>query len=158
VLFGFLALYFVDVVGVSAATAVLAVTVWTVAGLVGDFLVIPVLERVRSLSYLRGTAAVMSIAFTVFLLVAPLGIKLVLLGLIGLLKSGWYAILEARLYSTLPGKAGTALAASNVAGLIGSLIPLGLGAIAEAAGLKAMMWFLLAGPVMLFVALPREKQ
>ena len=96
-------------------------------------------------------------AFALFLLAAPLGIKLALLGLIGLLKSGWYAILEARLFSSLPGQAGTALAVSNVAGLVGSLIPLGLGAVAEAAGLKVMMWLLLAGPVMLLLLLPRER-
>jgi FSR family fosmidomycin resistance protein-like MFS transporter len=156
VLFGFLALYFVDVAGVSAAEAVPAVTLWTCSGLLGDFLVIPVLERVPALPYIRGTAAVMTAAFTLFLLAGPLGIKLVLLGLIGLLKSGWYAILEARLYSSLPGRAGTALAVSNVAGLVGSLIPLGLGAVAEAAGLKVMMWLLLAGPLMMLLLLPRE--
>ena len=157
VLFGFLALYFVDVVGVPAVEAVLALTLWTVSGLVGDFLVIPILERVPALPYLRATAVAMITAFALFLLAAPLGIKLALLGLIGLLKSGWYAILEARLFSSLPGQAGTALAVSNVAGLVGSLIPLGLGAVAEAAGLKVMMWLLLAGPVMLLLLLPRER-
>jgi FSR family fosmidomycin resistance protein-like MFS transporter len=157
VLFGFLALYFVDVVAVPAADAILAVTLWTVTGLVGDFLVIPVLERVPAPRYLRATAAAMIVAFTLFLLATPLGIKLALLGLIGLLKSGWYAILEARLFASLPGQAGTALAVSNVAGLVGSLIPLGLGAVAEAAGLKVMMWLLLAGPVLILLLLPRER-
>lgn len=156
VLFGFLALYFVDVVGVPPAEAVLAVTLWTASGLVGDFLVIPILERLPALPYLRATAVAMIAAFALFLLAAPVGIKLALLGLVGLLKSGWYAILEARLFSSLPGQAGTALAVSNVAGLVGSLIPLGLAAVAEAAGLKVMMWLLLAGPVMLLLLLPRE--
>ena len=52
VLLGFLALYFVDVVGVTPAQAGLAVAVWTGVGLLGDFLLIPLLERVRGLSYL----------------------------------------------------------------------------------------------------------
>jgi FSR family fosmidomycin resistance protein-like MFS transporter len=158
VLFGFLALYFVDIVGVPVEEAMLAVTLWTIAGLIGDFLVIPLLERIPALPYLRASAAVMVGAFTAFLVPSPLAMRLGLLGLLGLLKSGWYAILEARLYASLPGKGGTALAVSNVAGLVGSLIPLGLGAIAQAAGLKVMMWFLLAGPVMLLVGLPREKR
>ena len=53
VLFGFLALYFVEVAAVSPATAALAVTVWTAAEAIGDFLVIPLLERVDGLRWIR---------------------------------------------------------------------------------------------------------
>jgi MFS transporter, FSR family, fosmidomycin resistance protein len=157
VLFGFLALYFVDVVGVSTGIAALAVTAWTVAGLLGDMLVIPLLERVRALPWLRASAAATIVVFPAFLLAAPLGIKLALLGGLGISKSGWYASLEARLYASLPGRGGTALALGNVAGLAGGLLPLGLGALAEAFGLQVMMWFLVAGPIALLVFLPREK-
>jgi len=41
ILYGFLALYFVDVVRVSPAFAALGVAVWTGLGLLGDFLLIP---------------------------------------------------------------------------------------------------------------------
>ncbi|HEX7541981.1 MAG TPA: MFS transporter, partial [Anaerolineales bacterium] len=46
VLYGFLALYFVDVAGFTASKAALAVAVWTGFSLLGDFLLIPLLEKV----------------------------------------------------------------------------------------------------------------
>ena len=80
VLYGFLALYFVDVVGVEAGRAGLAVAVWTGVGLVGDLLMIPLLERVRGLPYLRVSAALVLITFPAFLLAGPFALKLALLG------------------------------------------------------------------------------
>jgi FSR family fosmidomycin resistance protein-like MFS transporter len=156
VLYSFLALYFVDVVGVTAEQAGLAVAVWTGVGLLGDFLLIPLLERVRGLSYLRLSAALTLILFPTFLLISPIGIKLILLGGLGLLNAGWYAILKAQLYSSMPGQSGTALAVYNVAGLAGSLIPLGLGIVAQQTDLGVTMWLLLAGPVELLIGLPRR--
>jgi MFS transporter, FSR family, fosmidomycin resistance protein len=47
ILGSFLALYFVDVVGLPTTQATFAVSVWLGVGLVGDFLLIPLLERVR---------------------------------------------------------------------------------------------------------------
>lgn len=155
VLYSLLALYFVDEVGVSAESAGLAVAVWTGVGLTSDFLLIPLLERVRGLDYLRISAALMLVVYPAFLLIPGLGLKLILLGLLGLLNAGWYAILKAQLYTAMPGQSGTSLAVNNISGLFGSLIPLGLGLIAQAAGLGAAMWFLLAGPVVLLVGLPR---
>jgi FSR family fosmidomycin resistance protein-like MFS transporter len=72
------------------------------------------------------------------------------------LRAGWYAILQARLYAVLPGQSGIAVAVSALAGLGGGLIPLGLGVLAEAAGLRAAMWLLMAAPLALLVALPRR--
>jgi FSR family fosmidomycin resistance protein-like MFS transporter len=156
VLLGYLALYFVDVVGVTPQTAALAVTVWTVVGLVGDFLMIPLLERVRGLSYLRISAAVQLLLFPVFLLVPDFWVKLVMLGLLGLFNAGWYSILQGNLYSSMPGKSGTVMTLTNVFGLVGGLLPLGLGLFADNYGLDLMMWWLLAGPVALVVGLPRR--
>ncbi len=157
VLYGLLALYFVDVVGVSAGQAALAVAIWTVVGLAGDFLLIPLLEKVRGLSYLRVSAAIMTVLFPAFLLVPPLAGKLVILGALGFLNSGWYAILQAQLYGSLPGRSGTALAVGNAGGLIGGFVPLALGVFAQAAGLHVAMWALLAGPVALLIGIPRSK-
>lgn len=157
VLFGYLALYFVDVCGATVAQAALAVTVWTVVGLAGDLLVIPLLERVEGVAYLRASAAAMALLFPGFLLARPLELKLVLLGAMGLLNSGWYSVLQAGLYAALPRRAGTAMAAGNLAGLAGSLVPAGLGLVAEAAGLQWAMWLLLAGPLALLVGLPRSR-
>ncbi len=93
VLLGFLALYMVDVIGVSPALAGIAVAIWSGAGLLGDALLVPLLERVRGLVYLRYSAAVMFVLFTAFLSLPGVAIKLVLLALLGLFNAGWYAIL-----------------------------------------------------------------
>jgi len=156
ILLGFLALYLVDVVGVTPAQAGLAVAVWTGVGLLGDFLLIPLLERIPGLVYLRYSALLELILFGGFLL-TPLWVgKLALLALLGFFNSGWYAILKARLYATLPGESGIALALNNLAGLAGALIPLGLGWVAQRYNLQVSMWLLLLGPVALLVGLPRS--
>jgi MFS transporter, FSR family, fosmidomycin resistance protein len=157
VLRGFLALYLVDVAGAGEARAALAVVVWTWVGLAGDFLLLPLLERVRGLSYLRVSTAVVAVLFPVLLLAEGFATKLALLGLLGFANAGWYAILKAKLYEELPGRSGTALTLSNVFGLAGGLVPLALGAFAQRHGLGAMMWLLASGPLALFIGLlPRR--
>jgi FSR family fosmidomycin resistance protein-like MFS transporter len=155
ILFGFLALYFANEVGVEPETAALAVTLWLVVGLVGDFLLIPLVERVRGLSYLRFSASLILLLYPSFLLVPELWMKLVLLGFIGLFNAGWYAILKGNLYSSMPGRSGTVIAVGNVAGLIGSLFPLAIGYLAEAVGLASTMWLLMLGPIALVLGIPR---
>ncbi len=157
ILLGYLALYFVDVARVSAAEAGLAVAVWTGAGLLGDFLLIPLLSRVLGLRYLRGSVLVELVVFPAFLLAPGFIPKLVLLALLGLFNAGWYAILQGQLYSAMPGRSGTVLTVRNAAGLIGSLIPLTLGLAAARFGLGATMWLLLLGPLALLLGLPRRK-
>ena len=153
VLRGFLALYFVDVVGAGEARAALAVVVWTWVGLAGDFLLLPLLERVRGLSYLRVSTSVVAVLFPALLLADGFASKLVLLGLLGFANAGWYAILKAQLYEELPGRSGTAMTLGNVFGIVGGLVPLALGAFAEEFGLGAMMWLLAAGPLALVTGL-----
>jgi FSR family fosmidomycin resistance protein-like MFS transporter len=160
VLRGFLALYFVDVAGASEGTSALAVVAWTCAVLAGDVLLIPVLERLRGLSYLRVSTAFVLVLFPAFLLAEELLTKFVLLGLLGLASAGWYAILKARLYAELPERSGTAMTLGNLFGLVGDFAPLALGAFAQRFGLEAMMWLLLFGPVALLAGLltaPHEK-
>lgn len=157
VLFGLLALYMVDIVGVSPAEASLAVVVWTGVGLLGDLLIIPLLERVNSLIYLRFSALVLLVLFPLFLWVDQWSLKLILLGLMGLFNAGWYAILQGKLYDTLGEQSGAVLIVGNAAGLFGASLPLLLGAIAQSQGLEAAMWCLLAGPFALLIALPRGR-
>lgn len=158
ILGGFLALYFVYVVGVTKAQAALAVTVWTGVGLLGDLLLIPLLERVRGLDYLRCSALLVLFLFPAFLLVPSVAAKLVILGLLGFFNAGWYSILQGRLYSAMPGQSSTVMTVGNVFGLIGSLIPLGLGLVADRYGLGTTMWLLLLGPVTLLIGIPRTRQ
>ena len=156
VLFSFLALYFVDVVGVSDELAGIAILTWTGVGLIGDFLLIPLLERVPGLTYLRVSVVAELLLYPAFLLVDDLLPKLVILGVIGLFNAGWYSILSGRLYSTLPGQSGVALTVGNVAGLFGSLIRPAIGVVATAIGLQNAMWLVLLGPIALLIGLPRK--
>jgi MFS transporter, FSR family, fosmidomycin resistance protein len=150
-------LYFVDVAKVTPEQAGLAVAVWSGVGLLGDFLLIPLLERIKGLYYLRWSAVIVLVLYPAFLLVPGLIPKLVILGLLGFFNAGWYAILQGKLYSEMPGQSGTVTTISNVTGLIGSLIPLGLGIAAEHWGIGAAMWLLLAGPIAMVIGLPRRK-
>ncbi|MGH9902836.1 MAG: MFS transporter, partial [Pyrinomonadaceae bacterium] len=153
VLRGFLALYFVDVVQVSGSEAALAVLVWTCVGLPGDVLLIPMLERVSGVRYLRWSVRAVLLLFPAFLLAPGFGLKLVVLGLLGFANAGWYSILKARLYSAMPGQSGAVLALSNVFGIASGLVPLALGAFAGRYGLGPTMWLLLAGPLALLIGL-----
>jgi FSR family fosmidomycin resistance protein-like MFS transporter len=69
---------------------------------------------------------------------------------------GWYAILKANLFSSMPGQSGTAQALGSVSGIIGKLIPLGIGLAAQVYGLQTAMWLLMAGPIGLLIGLPRR--
>ena len=150
---GFLALYFVDVVGVSLSEATFAVFVWTLVGLPGDFLIIPLLERVRGLSYLRVSTCCVLVLFPAFLLVPGMTAKLFALGLLGLANAGWYSILKAQLYREMEGRSGTVMTLQNFSGIINSTALLLLGAFAQRFGLLTMLWLLLVGPVVLLAGL-----
>ena len=152
---GFIALYFADVVGLADSRAALTVAVWVGVGLAGDLLVIPLLERVRGLSYLRASAAAVALVFPAFLLAPGVAPKLALLGLLGVLNAGWYSILKAQLYAALPGRSGAVMTLNSAAGLLSGLVPGALGLFAEAFGLAAMMWLLLAGPLSLLALISR---
>ena len=155
---GFIALYFVDVVGVAEGRAALAVAVWTGVGLAGDLLIIPLLERVRGLAYLRWSALAALVLLHAFLLSPGVAPKLFVLALLGLGNSGWYAILQAQLYAAMPGRSSTAVSLHSTAGIVGGLIPLALGLFAERFGLSAMMWLLLASPLSLLALIPRGQK
>jgi len=156
VLYGFLPLYFVDVVGFTPVEAAASVAVWTGVGLLGDFLIIPLLERVKGLDYLRWSVLLELILFPAFLLVSISWLKLVIVGALGFFNAGWYAILKANMFSAMQGQSGVAQALDNVSGLFGKLLPLGIGLAAQAFGLGPAMWLILAGPLALLVGLPRR--
>jgi FSR family fosmidomycin resistance protein-like MFS transporter len=133
ILYGYLALYFVDVVGLTPTNAAFAVVVWAVVGLLGDLLLIPLLERVDGLAYLRVSVLAEQLLFPVFLVHPNFYFKLVTLGLIGLFNAGWYAFLKGRLYSSMPGQSGSVMAINQVGGLAASFLPFGIGRTARPA-------------------------
>jgi MFS transporter, FSR family, fosmidomycin resistance protein len=158
VLLGYLALYFVDVVGLSSGEAAAAVAVWTIVGLVGDFALIFLLERVKGLAYLRYSAALELVLYVAFLLMPGLLPKLVILGLLGFFNAGWYSVLRGELYSAMPGQSATVMTLDNIVGIVAGFLPFALGLIADRFGLEAAMWCLLAGPIALLIGLPRRSK
>ena len=155
ILHGFLALYFVDVVGANNTQASFAVTIWLGVGLLGDFLLIPLLERVRGLNYLRFSALIVLCLYPTFLVVPNINIKLVILGFLGFFNAGWYSILQGQLYTAMQGQSGTVMTLNNCFGLVGGLIPLALGLVAQQYGLHHTMWVLLVAPIALLIGLFR---
>jgi FSR family fosmidomycin resistance protein-like MFS transporter len=158
VLLSFLALYLVDSAGASLAASSVAIAIWAGMGLAGDALLILVLRRFDGLRYLRLSAAVMTLLLVAFLLTPSFPAQVAILGFMGFFQAGWYAIPQARLYATLPGQSGTAVAVSSASGLVTSFVPAGLGAVAAFYGIDAVLWLLLAGPVAFVLWLPRRQE
>jgi FSR family fosmidomycin resistance protein-like MFS transporter len=156
VLMAFLALYFVDAVGTSAAVGGLAVAVWTGAGLVGSAAMLPLLRRVDGLRYLRVSAVATGVLFVAFLLVPAVEAKLALVAAIAIVNAGWYPVLQARLYGALDGASGLVLTVGALFPL-NAVLPLGIAALAEQWGLGTALWPLLAAPVALLLLVPRRR-
>jgi FSR family fosmidomycin resistance protein-like MFS transporter len=124
-------------------------------GFLGSLLLIPFLERVPGLPYVRISAALEMALFPAFLLVPGVVPKLTLLGLVALVNAGWYPVLQGQLYSAMPDQSGTVMALGAIFSLVGALIPLALGLVAQRFGLTAALWFILLAPLALLAGLPR---
>ena len=153
VLTGYLALYFVDVLGEPPWIGALVVGVRIASGLAGDVLTVHLLERVSGVGYVKATAARAMLAFPAFLLVPGAGPKLVAIAVLSLLTAGWYPVLQARLYESLPGQSGAQLAIGNVFRIAAAPVPLLIGLVAARLGLGAALWIFAASPVLLTVLL-----
>ena len=143
----FLTLYMVDVAGVTETSAALVLAVWIGAGLIGDLILIPLLERVRPLRFLRVSVVVVLLIYPAFLLASTLPIKLLMVSVLGFATASWYPILQSRAYASLPERSGTVVALGNLFGIVAAILPLGLALLAENWGLGFSMWLLLIGPV-----------
>ena len=142
-------LYFHDVAGVGLPAASAAVTGATVAGLIGNFTLVPLLERVGGVRVLRVSAVVALISYTALLLIPTVWLKYVLIAVINLSTAGWYAVLRAKCYEVLPGQSGVVVSVTSLANISSLFVPLLLGGIADAFGLQAAMWLLIIGPIAL---------
>lgn len=157
ILLSFLALYLVDVVQVSESQAAFGVTVWVGVGLVGDFALIFLLERVSGLTYLRWSVMAETGLYALFLIVPSYEAKLLVLAVLGFFNAGWYSILKGQLYSAMHGQSGAVMAVGTVTGMFGSLLPVMIGILADTFGLNAAMWALIVGPLVIWVGLPRGR-
>jgi FSR family fosmidomycin resistance protein-like MFS transporter len=157
VLFSYLALYFVDVGRVTETQAGIAVTAWLALGLITDFLFIPFIDRQQdSMKFLRITAFMEVFAFAIFLLTPGFIPKLVIVVFVNLLNTGWYAILQGRLYSSLPGQSASIMAIGSVTAPLAKFFPFIIGFLADQFGLQTAMWILILGPIALLIGLPRR--
>jgi len=152
----YIALYFVDVVGFSAAGAGVAVGAWTIAALLGAMALLRLLARIPGIRYLRASALVATALFPAFLLVHAPWAKVALLTALAAVTAGWYSVPNARLYDELPGKSGIAVSLSSVAGVVGAFLPLGVAFLAAHAGLDAALWICLLAPAALLALVPRR--
>lgn len=159
VLLGYLALYFVDVVQVSETQAGIAVTLWLALGMFSEFLFIPFIDKQPdSVKFLRRTAVLELIAFSVFLLVPGFVPKLMAVIFVNIFNTGWYSVLQGRLYSVLPGQSASLMAIGSVTAPLAKLLPFLVGLLADGFGLGAAIWLLCLGPIALIIGLPRNTQ
>lgn len=149
VLLAYIALYFVDVAGLSPVAAGAVVMGWTLAGLAGDALLLPILARFSGLLHLRVTAVLALVAYPALLLVPSPAAKVALLAAVGVLHAGWYAIPQGRLFTELGDSSATAIAISSAGAAGGSLLPLAIGLVAARWGLGAALWVPLLAPLAL---------
>jgi MFS transporter, FSR family, fosmidomycin resistance protein len=157
VLFSYLALYFVDVARATEAQAGIAVTIWLAMGLITDFLFIPFIDRQKdSIRFLRMTAVMELFAFAVFLLMPGFIPKLIVVIAVNLFNTGWYPILQGRLYSSLPGQSASIMAIGSVTAPLAKFFPFLIGFLADQFGLQSAMWILILGPIALIIGLPRR--
>ena len=154
VLYGFLAVYLVEVADLTVKQAAGAVALWAATGLIGDWALLRILKHVSSTRYLRLTAMVMLVALPAFLLAHGTA-KFVLIAVIGALSAGWYALPQAGLYGEFPGRSGTAVAVSNAATLVAGIFPFLMGVAADRFGLEAALWAVLGGPIAVLALIPR---
>jgi FSR family fosmidomycin resistance protein-like MFS transporter len=159
VFLGFLALYFVDVVGVTEAQAGIAVTIWLVLGMLTDFLFISFVDRQpESIKFMRVTAILEVFALAIFLLIPGFVPKLVAIIFVNISNTGWYPILKGRLFSALPGQSASLMAIESVIAPLGKLFPFLVGLLADQFGLATAIWLLLLGPIALIIVLPSRSQ
>jgi MFS transporter, FSR family, fosmidomycin resistance protein len=149
-------LYFHDVAGVSLAGASAVVAWMSIAGLVGSFALVPLIEKVNGLKLLRVTALMVLAAYAAYLLIPNVWVKIGLVGAISFLTASWFPTLRARSYQAFAGKSGVVMAVSSVLNISTLIVPFVLGWLADALGLQWAMWLLALGPVALLVWVPRN--
>jgi FSR family fosmidomycin resistance protein-like MFS transporter len=154
VLTGYIGIYLVDVVGASPAEAAVAVAVRLGAGLAGDALFVVVSRRVSGLAALRVSATTAVVLYPAFLLVPWFPAKLTILAVLSLTTACWYPVIQAGLYTCLPGRSGIAVFLSSAAALVGAVGPLAVGFVAQQAGLTWALALLGAAPLAVLAILP----
>lgn len=148
---GFLALYFTETQGFSAAQAGLVMSVYIASSLAADFLVIYLLDRIPGRRLVRITSAIMLFAYPLFLLAPWIWLKLALLLLMPFCHMGWYPVLEGSAYAEIPGRSATVKVVGSLGGLLAAGLVFLVSAAAQTFSLSTAMWLLLLGPLALVI-------
>jgi MFS transporter, FSR family, fosmidomycin resistance protein len=111
-------------------------------------------RRVRGPAALRVSAMTAVVLYPAFLLVPWLPAKLAILAVLSLTTACWYPVVQAGLYTCLPGRSGIAVFLSSAAALVGAVGPLAVGFVAQQAGLTWALALLGAAPLAVLAILP----
>jgi FSR family fosmidomycin resistance protein-like MFS transporter len=105
---------------------------------------------------LRASVATAAVLYPALLLVPGLWPKLLLLAILTIVTAPWYPVLQAQLYRSLPGQSGVAVSLSSAATLLGGLVPLTVGFLAQRFGLSWALASLAVAPLCLLGGLWRR--
>jgi FSR family fosmidomycin resistance protein-like MFS transporter len=149
-------LYFANVAGLNAIHTSLVLSAMMVGSVVGDMIVVPLLEFVRGRKLVRISAWVTLLLLTAFLLLPGVWIKIGLAILLRITTLGWYAILKAEAYAAVPGRPGAVNALNSFSGVISAALVWLVGLTAQHWGLANAMWLLALAPLALLVFVPKH--
>ena len=156
VFFGYVAVFLVDVDGLSPATAAMSALLWIMGFLAGQLLLMRALPRSDGRKLIRLSAATTLPALALWLSTSALPLRLALLPALGLLASPWYPILQGQAYAALPGRPATVAALTSLVGSLGGLLAAAVGVVAGRAGLVGGMTLLALGPLALAALTPHQ--
>lgn len=154
----YLPLYFTDVLGTPLAQTSLLMSLFLLAGLISDIILVPLLERFPGRSVVRLSAGAVAVLYFSWLLAPWFWLKVILVFVIKLTTLGWYSVLQGEAYAALPGRSGTVMALNSLGGLLGGILIGLVGFAAERLGLSLAMWLLLAGPLVLICFVPLRER
>jgi len=155
VLTGYVGIYLVDVAHASPAKAAIGVAIRLGAGLAGDAAFVALSRWAAGPGVLRVSAVAACVLYPAFLLVPWLPARLAILAVLSFATACWYPVIQAGLYTSLPGQSGVAVFFSSAAGLLGAAGPLAVGFIAQRAGLTWALAGLTVAPMLVLVIAPR---
>jgi len=155
VLTGYVGIYLVDVAHASPAKAAIGVAIRLGAGLAGDAAFVALSRWAAGPGVLRVSAVAACVLYPAFLLVPWLPARLAILAVLSFATACWYPVIQAGLYTSLPGQSGVAVFFSSAAGLLGAAGPLAVGFIAQRAGLTWALAGLAVAPMLVLVIAPR---
>jgi MFS transporter, FSR family, fosmidomycin resistance protein len=144
----FVPVYFVDVLGSSEPAGNAALTVMLAAGAAGTLLGGRAADRVGARTILLCCTAAAAPLLALFLLSGRL-LAFVLIGLVGLVIVGTFALTVVLGHEYLPGRLGTAsgITLGAAIGVGGAIAPV-LGVLADAYGIETAMWTIAGLPVL----------